>query len=143
MNVNTPSVVSGIQGMAPYLEVYDMPAALHFYRDILGFTVVMQSQPERGDDCGFALLRLNGMELMLNTQYDDGERPPERDGNRDAAHADTALYFGCPDIDGLYAHLVSKNIQAGPPQLTGYGFKAIYLKDPDGYGLVFQWPAER
>jgi catechol 2,3-dioxygenase-like lactoylglutathione lyase family enzyme len=54
-----------IRGLAPLLQVFDMPASIHFYRDILGFEVVNTSGP--GDDVGWALLRLNGVELMLNT----------------------------------------------------------------------------
>ncbi len=32
-----------IKGIAPLLFVFDMPAALHFYRDILKFEVVSTS----------------------------------------------------------------------------------------------------
>jgi len=28
-----------IHGIAPLLQVFDMPTSLHFYRDVLGFTV--------------------------------------------------------------------------------------------------------
>ena len=44
-------------------------------------------------------LRLGGAHLMLNTTYDEGERPTERDSARQAAHDDTGLYFDCPDPD--------------------------------------------
>src|ERR1700694_4448499 len=52
-----------IRGMAPLLQVFDMPTSIAFYRDVLGFEVVTTSNPgaERFD---WALLRLNGIELM-------------------------------------------------------------------------------
>jgi len=44
-----------IQGLAPLLQVFDMPASVHFYRDLLGFELVATSRP--GDHFDWALLR--------------------------------------------------------------------------------------
>ena len=131
-----------IKGMAPYLQVYDMPTAISFYRDKLGFEVAMQSQPEQGDDCDWVLLRLQGIEVMLNTIYEKPDRPAVQDPVRNIGHSDVALYFGCPDIDGLYELLLSKGLSINKPFITGYGFKAIHFNDRDGYGLCFHWPAK-
>jgi catechol 2,3-dioxygenase-like lactoylglutathione lyase family enzyme len=131
-----------IRGMAPYLQVYDMPTSISFYRDKLGFEIVMQSQPEQGDDCDWVLLRLNDAELMLNTIYEKPHRPPVADSVRQIGHSDVALYFGCPDVDALYKLLCAKGLNIKEPGITGYGFKAIHFSDPDGYGLCFHWPAK-
>src|SRR6266481_7965455 len=64
-----------IRGMAPLLQVFDMPTSIAFYRDVLGFEVVTTSKPGAAN-FGWALLRLNGMELMLNTAYEEDSRPP-------------------------------------------------------------------
>jgi glyoxylase I family protein len=61
-------VAMNIHGVAPLLQVFDMPTAIRFYRDVLGFTVWATSEP--GDDCNWAGLRLNGAEVMLNTAYE-------------------------------------------------------------------------
>ena len=129
-----------IRGMAPLLQVFDMPTSIAFYRDVLGFEVVSTSNPgaERFD---WALLRLNGMELMLNTAYEADSRPPEPDRARIAAHDDTAIYFGCPDVDAAYAHLRSRAKNVKEPKVAPYGMKQLYVRDPDGYNLCFQWPA--
>ena len=129
-----------IQGMAPLLQVFDMPASISFYRDTLGFEIASQSQKELEDDCDWVLLRLNGAELMLNTAYEKQERPPNVDPQRIAAHADTAIYFGCPDVEAAYNHLRAKEIAVRPPAITSYGWKAIYISDPDGFLLCFHWP---
>lgn len=130
-----------IRGMAPLFQVFDMPASIRFYRDKLGFEVIEQAPP--GDDCDWALLRLNGSELMLNTAYEKDERPPAPDPARNASHGDITIYFGCPDVDAVYTHLYEKGIDVKKPAVTHYGFKSLGLTDPDGYGLCFHWPVEQ
>ena len=127
-----------IQSMAPLLQVFDMPASLAFYRDALGFEVLATAGPP--DDIGWAHLRRNGVEVMLNTQYETGDRPSSPDPARGKAHGDTALYFGCPDVDAAYEHLRARGLDVAPPVVTGYGMKQVYVRDPDGYNLCFQWP---
>jgi catechol 2,3-dioxygenase-like lactoylglutathione lyase family enzyme len=131
-------ITKQIQGVAPLLQVFDMPVAIGFYRDVLGFEIVQASG--EGDDVDWVLLKLNSIELMLNTAYEKLNRPPEPDEQRIAAHTDTSLYFSHPDIDKLYSYLLSKGMHLKEPQITGYGWQAIYLLDPDGYLLCFHWP---
>ncbi len=130
-----------VRGLAPLLQVYDMPTSVRFYRDVLGFEIVSTS-PVLGDDrFHWAWLRLGDAELMLNTAYEfDNDRPVEPDHARTAAHGDTGLFFGCPDVDAAYEELRGKGVTVKPPVVTGYGMKRLYLRDPDGYGLCFQGP---
>ena len=100
-----------IRGMAPLLQVFDMPTSIAFYRDVLGFEVVTTSKP-RGEHFDWALLRLKGVELMVNTAYEQDERPLAPDPARIAAHDDTAIYFGCPDVAAAYAHLRARGVVA-------------------------------
>ena len=130
-----------IRGMAPLLQVFDMPASIAFYRDVLGFEVVTTSSP-RGEHFDWALLRLKGVELMLNTAYEKDKRPPAPDPARIAAHDDTCLYFGCPDVDAAYVYLSGRGLALKEPETAHYGMKQLYLHDPDGYNLCFQWPAK-
>jgi catechol 2,3-dioxygenase-like lactoylglutathione lyase family enzyme len=129
-----------IRGIAPLVSVYDMPAALHFYRDILGFELVTHAPFYAEGLFHWCLLRRDGAEVMLNTAYDEGERPPSPDPARIAAHGDTCLYFGCPDPDSAWQHLISLGVDCKPPSVAHYGMKQLYLHDPDGYGICFQWP---
>jgi len=127
-----------IRGMAPLLEVFDMPTALSFYRDVLGFEVIARSGPD--DNCDWVLLRLASVELMLNTAYEGDKRPSTPDPSRIRAHHDTALFFGCPDVDATYEYLKSRGINLAPPKNAPYGMRQLYLTDPDGFNLCFQWP---
>ena len=127
-----------IEGLCPLLQVFDMPSSLAFYRDVLGFEIVAQAPPE-GDACDWAWLRHGTAELMLNTRYEAGDRPAAPDPARVAAHEDTALYVGCRDVDGAFRHLREKGIELEAPKVAHYGMKQLYLKDPDGYTICFQW----
>ena len=130
-----------VRGLCPLLQVYDMPASVRFYRDKLGFEVVTTS-PNLGVDDQFhwCLLRLCGSEVMLNTAYEfDDERPVPPDPARTAAHEDTCLYFSAPDVDAVYEELRARGLSLDPPKVAPYGMKQLYLRDPDGYGICFQW----
>jgi uncharacterized glyoxalase superfamily protein PhnB len=134
-------------GMAPLLQVYDMPAALAFYRDVLGFEMVSAS-PEvdtpEGRFSHFVQLKLGPAQVMLNTAYDEGARPAKRVAAQQRFHGDTCLYFGCADagvVDAVFAALRAK-IAIDPPKDAPYGMRQLYLSDPDGYGICFQAPVK-
>jgi len=132
-----------VRGVCPLLQVYDMPTSVKFYRDKLGFEVVMSSPVMGPEKFHWALLRLGTTEIMLNTAYEfDNERPVPADRARVAAHGDTTLYFPCPDVEGAYEDLRDKGVAVKPPKIASYGMKQLSLSDPDGYGLCFQWKAE-
>ena len=132
-----------VTGLAPLLQVFDMPAAIHFYRHVLGFTLTatapaLSDNPEHVNWC---MLELNGAAIMLNTAYDPDDQPSSPDPSRWSGHRDTCVYFGCPDVDGAYEFLRSRGVELDPPKVAPYGMKQLYLTDPDGYGLCFQWKA--
>jgi len=130
--------------LTPLLQVFDMPRAVAFYRDELGFAVVAHSPAiEVGEGSYFhwCLLRRDGAQLMLNTAYDTGERPAEPDAGRWAGHGHTVLFVDCPELDALYSELRAKGLAIAPPQTSGYGMRQIELTDPDGYQMCFQCPA--
>lgn len=129
-----------VRGLSPLLEVFDMPTSLAFYRDKLGFRVTGDSG--QGDESGWVMLELGDSTIMLNTAYEDGERPDAPDPARVAAHRDTCVYFGCPDLDAAYEYLEGKGVTLEPPADARYGMRQLYLRDPDGYNLCFQWPVK-
>lgn len=128
----------GIGGFATLLQVFDMPTSLTFYRDVLGFEVV--SEIPADGQCDWVMLKRYESELMLNTAYEADARPPAPDPTRIAAHADTALFFDCEDVDLAYDYLQQRGLALKAPILTDYGMKQLYLKDPDGYEICLQHP---
>jgi glyoxylase I family protein len=129
-----------VSGVCALLQVFDMPTSLRFYRDVLGFEVVETSQ-RQGDRFDWGLLRLNDAEVMLNTAYEGADRPAAPEAGRTTAHGDTTLYFGCRDVDAAYRHLRAHGVDVKEPKVAPYGMKQLYVRDPDGYLLCFQWPA--
>lgn len=130
-----------VKGLSPLLSVFDMRASLRFYRNVLGFRVAAKSPAlsEDPDHVNWCLLELDGVQLMLNTAYDPEDQPGAPEPARWSGHQDTCVYFGCPDVDGAYAYLRSRGLEPDPPTVAPYGMKQLYLTDPDGYALCFQW----
>lgn len=116
------------------------PPPSNFYCDILGCRIVT-SDGKPAPEFDWVMLSLNGTRLMLNTAYDGGERPPQPEPARIAAHEDTTLYFGCPDVDRAFDHLRTMGVNVTAPKVSWYGMKQLYVRDPDGYLLCFQWGA--
>ncbi len=130
-----------IKGMAPLIQVFDMHRSLEFYRDKLGFEITGDSGG--GDDSDWVMLRKGDATIMLNGQYESDQRPEAPPPERQQWHKDTCIFFGCPDVDAVFVFLQSKGIEAERPKIAPYGMKQLYLTDPDGYGICFQWPASR
>src|ERR1700724_120681 len=91
-----------LTGITPLLEVFDLPASIAFYRDVLGFELVS------GDDSWWCMLKLGEVSLMLNTAYERDERPAAPDPARVVGHSDGELYFNTPDADAVYEHIRAK-----------------------------------
>ena len=130
---------SEIKSMTPLLQVFDMPRALRFYRDILGFEVAADSG--NGDESSWVWLRRDEINLMLNDQYEPGHVPDAPPAERVRWHDDVCIYFGCPDVDGAYEELKEKIAGLKPPKTAPYGMRQLNFKDPDGYSICFQWKA--
>ena len=128
-----------VQGVCTLLQVFDMPTSVRFYRDVLGFEIV-ETSPREGDQFDWGYLQLNNAGVMLNTAYEREDRPAQPVPTQVAAHGDTCLYFRTPDVDSVYQHLRAQGIDVKEPKDAPYGMRQLYVKDPDGYNLCFQWP---
>ena len=119
----------------------DLERSVTFYRDILGFELV-DAAPE-GDETvwDWAWFRNNTAQVMLNTMFEAPDRPEAPDLQRREVHSDTGLYFGFRDVDGIHDYLVSQGVTPDSLATAPYGMRQLYVKDPDGYVLCFQWPA--
>jgi len=125
-----------LNGPTPLLEVFDLPSSIAFYRDILGFEMVS------GGDTWWCMLKRGNATLMLNTAYEQDERPLAPDSGRVRGHGDLSLYFEA-DPDEAYALLLSKGWAATAPVEKSYGFRQVTTRDPDGFQLCFMWPSQK
>lgn len=132
-----------LTGSVPLFQVFDMPTAVAFYCDVLGFGLHAHSdyvETAEGRFFHWCWLRNGGAEVMLNTAYDAGERPAAPDAARWAAHGDVCLSIGCDDVEALRARL-SQQGYAAPPAVSANGMRSVSIKDPDGYRLMFSQDA--
>ena len=127
-----------VRGVVALLECFDMPASIAFYR-ALGCEIVAQWGARDGD-VDWVRLRLGGAELMLNSAYDGGERPPAPDPGRVRGHADTELFFECSDVDEVCELLRRNGMPVSEPETTFFRTRRVWLQDPDGFQIWFQSP---
>jgi glyoxylase I family protein len=125
-----------LSNLVPLLQVFDLPTSIAFYREALGFELIA------GGESWWAMLKVGETTLMLNTAYEDAERPAAPDPARVRGHADVSLYFSCSDPNAVYAHLRGKGLDVNEPVITSYGMKQLGIKDPDGFELCFTCPAD-
>ena len=119
-----------------HLQVTDLDRAVAFYRDLLGFEMMVETSSA-------AFLSADGYHhhIGLNTWHSRGGRPAAHEGVAGLFHA-AILY---QDRAGL-AQVLRRLLAAGYP-LSGaadHGVsEAIYLNDPDGNGLELYWDRPR
>ena len=106
----------------------DKEAALHFYHDILGFSIIRENyRPER-DDWKIDLRINDATELELFIMKDR----PARVSNPEA-YGLRHLAFRVPSVDEAVAELEGKGISCEPVRLDAYTEKPMtFFKDPDG-----------
>ena len=122
-----------ISCIAPSFIVKNVPAALEFCRDRLGFDVTFQGP---ADDLIFSIVLRDAAMVMFKAVGVDpvpnGERHP---------WARWDAYIGVPDSDALAAEFSSRQVEfAQPFQDTADGLRGFELKDADGYVLFFGRP---
>jgi len=116
-----------LTSFAPQLLVDDLPRAVAYYRDILGFRF---DEPWGGF---YAVGARDGLELHLK---EAPKTQADRSHRRDHEHLD--VYAGVADIDAFYSQCVEKGVTILKPLApTAWGTKDFYLVDPEGYILGF------
>lgn len=126
-----------ISGIAPLFIVRNVPAALSFYRDRLGFDVTFQGPDP--DDIFFGIVQRGRAMIMFK---DVGVEPVPnctRDVQQGIARWDAYLYV--PDPDALAAEFLSRDVEFSLPLgENDDGLRGFELKDADGYVLFFGRP---
>ena len=133
----SPTPDAEIGGIAPLFIVRNVPAALKFYRDSLGFEVTFEG-PEP-DDIFFGIVRRGRAMIMFK---DVGVEPVPnytRDVKKGIAWWDAYVYV--PDPDALAAEFAARDVAFSQPlKDTDDGLRGFEVKDADGYVLFFGRP---
>lgn len=126
-----------ITSIAPFFIVRDVPTALAFYRDRLGFEITFQGPAP--DDIFFGIVQRGGAMIMLK-QVGVAPLPNYlRDIGKGWARWDAYLHV--PDPDALAAEFASRHVEFYRPlQDDDDGLRGFELQDADGYVLFFGRP---
>ena len=129
---------AAITGIAPFFIVRNVPSALAFYRDKLGFEITFQG-PEP-DDIFFGIVRRDAAMIIVK---DVGVEPVpnyQRDVGKGWARWDA--YLDVPDPDALAAEFASRGVQFFQPLGAegDDGLRGFAIQDADGYVLYFGRP---
>ena len=107
------------EGISPVFPVSDVPAAVAFYRERLGFDLgwIWGDPPIHANVCRGAV----GINLTLEeSETGSGE-----------------AYVGLRGIDAYYAELRARNVDVGELDDRPYGMRDFAVTDWDGNRLVF------
>jgi len=123
--------------IAPLFIVRNVPAALAFYRDLLGFEITFQGpQP---DDIFFGIVQRGAAMIMFKSIGVDPVPNHTRDVKKGIARWDA--YLCVPDPDALAAEFASRNVEfLLPVHNNSDNLRGFELKDADGYVLYFGRP---
>ena len=129
-----------ITGIAPFFIVRNVPAALAFYRDRLGFEITFQG-PEP-DDIFFGIVERGAATIILKEVGVDPVPNYTRDVKKGWARWDA--YLQVPDPDALAAEFSSRNVEFFQPLNVDNegddGLRGFEVQDADGYVLFFGRP---
>ena len=126
-----------IAGIAPFCIVKNVPAALSFYRDRLGFEITFQGPEE--NDIFFGIVRRGAAMIMVKAVGVEPVPNYTRDIQQGIARWDA--YLAVPDPDTLAAEFLSRGVQFSVAlKDTDDGLRGFELKDADGYVLFFGRP---
>jgi len=129
-----------ISGIAPFFIVKNVPEALSFYHDRLGFDITFQGPND--DDIFFGIVQRGAAMIILKAIGVDPVPNYTRDIKQGIARWDAYLYV--PDPDALAAEFSSRNIEffktIKDSEDGDDGLRGFEVKDTDGYILFFGRP---
>jgi len=131
------------QNLIVNLAVRDIRESIAYYRDILGFTLLMAVPEDKSsfapvlDDAKrylFAMVQSGGVEIML--QQEESLREDVSDFFSQIG-ASVTLYIRVDDVDKLYETIAPKVDVVREIETTWYGMREFYIRDVNGYVLGF------
>jgi uncharacterized glyoxalase superfamily protein PhnB len=129
--------------LTPNLMVEDVAQSVVFYRDLLGFELLMAMRDEKPVDAlpadgekplDWAMVQHGQVAFMFQQRQSLVEEMPVLDGCE--IGASMTIYMELDGVDALYESLQGKADIIRPPQTSFYGRRELYLRDCNGYILA-------
>jgi uncharacterized glyoxalase superfamily protein PhnB len=129
MSMSSPTAggVTRITGLSPQFLVDDLPVALEYYQDKLGFA------PDYVYESFYASVSRDGFSIHLKCAP---KTVSDRAHRKQNEHLD--VHVGVRGIEALFEELASKGACIlRPLEERPWACKDFYVEDPDGYILCF------
>jgi lactoylglutathione lyase len=127
---------TNVRQIVPLLNVSDMAEALAFYADGLGFRITNQWVPD--GVLRWCLLELDGVSLMIQQNWREGEGPFRAQAPMGQG---VSLCIMCQDALTVWRDAKRRGLTPDQP-FVGNGLWVVSFRDPDGYRLDFESPAD-
>jgi glyoxylase I family protein len=129
-----PGAIIAVHGVR--YQVADIPRAVAFYTQHLGFTLVHQQPP------AFASVSLGDTTLLLSGPGASGSRPMP-DGQRQTPGGWNRIVLRVSDLPACIAALEQAGVHFRNALESGPGGRQIQIDDPDGNPIELFEPARR
>jgi lactoylglutathione lyase len=126
-----------LKKLTPNLMVEDVQQTFSFYRDVLGFKVLMTLPDQPPFD--FAIIQRDQVELMFQSRASLSENVPALTGH--PIGASQTFYIEVEGLTNLYKNLRDQVDIVVDLHTTFYGTREFYFRDVNGYILSFTEPA--
>jgi lactoylglutathione lyase len=122
------------QKHTPNLVVRDLRKSLAFYRDLLGFSIIV-TVPDQAPYI-FTLLQRDGIALFLSDAAAVAKEPAST--SEHVGKSGVALYFDVQGLRDLHKALKGAGVPViAPIEKKFYGTTEFSVTDPDGYVVTF------
>lgn len=123
--------------IVPYLAVSDAKAAIAFYTDVFGASIVEGEYYEMDDgQIGHASLSIDGQLLYLSDEFPElGAHSPTSLGG-----ATAAVVIEVGDADEVWQRAVDAGASPDRPPANQMGFRNGWVTDPSGHRWSIQGP---
>ena len=127
-------LVEGLWGVR--YQVKDVPRAVDFYTNVLGFKLDFQNLP------AFGQVSVDNLKLILSGKGASGSRPMP-DGRTQEPGGWNRVVLHVKDLAARIAELKERGMRFRNDIEIGPGGKQIQIEDPDGNPIELFEPAER
>ncbi len=139
-----------INSFSANLMVADVTKSIEFYVDVIGATIAFTVDAEKNslneaviDNTIFGSMRVGQTELMLQERQNLIADAPAAFSDEDTPGGSLSLYFRVDNVDEVAEQIAAATPEievVKPMELTWYGMKEIWIKDPDGYVVTAGTP---
>lgn len=119
--------------LTPNLIVEEMDTTIGFYRDVLGFEVLMTAPEKAPFD--WAMMKKGNVSIMFQTRQSLGDEMPALKEMR--VGGSFTLYIDVDNLEGLYEAVKKKATVEKTLYDTFYGTREFVIRDCNGYVMVF------